>query len=86
MNDQEIQEMLNEEGNVQLDWNGNNQIVENNVQLGMVRIFPSFHANQHTWLGQENVRSINGDNQVVAIPNSWVRSVLQCYVVVTTSL
>jgi hypothetical protein len=51
MNDLEIQEMLNEEGNVQLDWNGNNQIVGNNVQLGMVRVFPSFHANQHTWLG-----------------------------------
>lgn len=71
MNEQEMHEIQNEEEDAQMEWQGNGQVVVNNIHLGMVRIYPSFTPNISQLVKQPATASPSLNHPSVSLPKGW---------------
>ena len=70
MNEQEMQEIQNKEDDIPMDWQGNGQVVVNDIHLGMVIIFSSFTPSNPYLARQPAPTVYSLGNSSVALPKN----------------
>lgn len=71
MNEQEMLELQDEEEDAQMEWQENDQVVVNNIQFGMVRVYSSFTRDSSQRTRQPATANSSSNQPTVSLRKGW---------------